>query len=185
MVVMDFAFLDAHMGERIAGLIGYGLLHRVVAEIDMQTPAIALHDPATYDGSKTAWSKLAIDGRIACVEGEFEGHQGWFHFDTGAGSSTVQLHAPAVERLKLLEGRETKPTVQGGVGGMIAAQQGTLKYFEVGGHRSENVAATFVTQAKGAFATPYTLGNIGGGLVKPFKLVMDYQHNRIAFVARN
>ncbi len=183
MVVMDFAFLDLPMGEKIAGIIGYGMLHRTVAEIDMEAPSISLYDPAAYDSSKVKWSKLAIDGRVACVEGEFEGHKGWFHLDTGAGASTVQLHAPAVERLKLLEGRTTVPTAQGGVGGMSMARQGVLKWFEVGGHRTEDVPATFATQAKGAFATPYTLGNIGGGLL-PFKLVMDYQGGRIAFVER-
>ena len=185
MVVMDFRFLDFPMGQQIAGIIGYGMLHRVVAAIDMETPAISLYDPAAYDASKVNWSKLLIDGRVACVEGEFEGHKGWFHLDTGAGASTVQLHAPAVERLKLLEGRTTIPTANGGVGGMTVAREGILKYFEIGGHRSEDVAATFASQAKGAFATPYTLGNIGGGLVRPFTLVMDYQHERIAFVERD
>ena len=67
---------------------------------------------------------------------------------------------------------------------MSMARQGVLKWFEVGGHRSEDVPATFATQAKGAFATPYTLGNIGGGLL-PFKLVMDDQHERIAYVGRD
>jgi hypothetical protein len=184
MVVMDLSFLDVFMGEQIAGLIGYGMLHRTVAEIDMQAPSIALFDPAAYDGSKVAWSRLVIDARVACVEGEFEGHKGWFHLDTGAGASTVQLHAPAVERLKLLEGRTTLPIAQGGVGGLALAREGVLKDFRIGGHRSEDVPATFATQAKGAFANPYTLGNVGGGLVRPFKLVMDYQHGRIAFVER-
>ncbi len=190
LVVMNLAFLDLPMGmdteagEQISGIIGYNLLHRVVARIDMEAPAISIYDPAAFDASGITWSTLAIDGRVACVEGEFEGHKGWFHLDTGAGGSSIQLHAPAVERLKLLEGRTTVPTAQGGVGGMVMARQGVLKWFEIGGRRTEDVPATFATQPKGAFATPYTLGNIGGGLVKPFVLVMDYQHGRIAFVPR-
>ena len=184
LVVMDLAFLDGPMREKIAGIIGYGLLHRVVAEIDMEGPSVSLHNPATYDAARASWSPLAIDSRAACVQGEFEGHKGWFRLDTGAGSSFVQMHAPAVERFKLLDGRTTLPTANGGVGGAAAAQQGVLRDFTLGGRRTENVPATFATEAKGAFATPYTLGNIGGGLLRPFTLVMDYQHNRIAFVER-
>jgi hypothetical protein len=130
------------------------------------------------------WNKLAVDGRVACVEGSFEGHSGFFHLDTGAGASTVTMHVPAVERLKLLEGRETTPTASGGVGGMVTAKQGTLEWFEIGGHRMEKVSAVFATKGHGAFANPYTLGNIGGGLVRPFVLVFDYQRGRIAYVAR-
>jgi hypothetical protein len=184
MIVMNFAFLDMPMGEQIAGIIGYGMIHRTVAEIDMEAPAISLYDPAAYDSSKVTWSRLAIDSRVACVEAEFEGHKGWFHLDTGAGASTVQLHAPAVERLKLLEHRTTIPSASSGVGGFTPVREGYLDWFEIGGHRMEKVPATFALKAKGAFATPYTLGNVGGGLVKPFKLVMDYQHERIAFVPR-
>jgi predicted aspartyl protease len=184
MVVLDLAFLDTYMGEKIAGIVGYGMLHRTIAEIDMEAPAVSLYDPAAYDGSKLAWTTLAIDDRVACVEAEFEGHKGWFHLDTGAGSSNVQIHAPAVTRLKLLEGRDTAPSTQGGVGGMSAARQGKLEWFQLGGRRTQNVSATFAIESKGAFATPYTLGNIGGGLVRPFTLVMDYQGGRIAFVER-
>ena len=184
MIVMDLAFLDAHMGVPIAGLVGYGILHRTVAKVDMETPSVELFDPAKFDGAGLKWSKLAVDGRVACVEASFEDHTGYFHLDTGAGASTVTMHTPAVERLKLLEGRDTTPTVNGGVGGLVSAKLGDLAWFEIGGHRMERVAAVFAVQAKGAFANPYTLGSIGGGLVRPFVLVLDYQKGRIAYVAR-
>jgi hypothetical protein len=45
MIVMDLAFLDQHMGEKVAGIVGYGILHRTVAKVDMETPAVELHDP--------------------------------------------------------------------------------------------------------------------------------------------
>lgn len=183
-VVMDLSFLDQYMGTPIAGLIGYGLLARGVIELDVETPALAIHDPAAFDGSKLTWQKLHIDERIPCVEASFDGGAGIFKLDSGAGSESVTFHAPAVEKLKLLEGRETTPTKMGGVGGFVEGRAGKLAWFEIGGKRHENVQVSFATQSKGAFANPYVTGNLGGGFIKPFNLILDYQGGRIAYVER-
>lgn len=183
---LDLAFLDAPMGVHIAGVLGYGVFHRCIVEVDMRDSQIALYDPEHFDDSKLKerWQKLYQTARVACVEAEFEGHKGIFKLDTGAANSTVAIHAPIVEKFKLLENRELKDSMSGGVGGMIKAKSGKLSYFELGGHRTENVEATFATANQGAFNTSDTLGNIGGELLKPFKLVFDYQGKRIAFLQR-
>lgn len=183
-VVMDLSFLDQHMGTPIAGIVGYGLLSRAVLDIDMVAPALSLHDAAHPDPAITAWRKLYIYERVPCVEARFEDHDGIFKLDTGAGRSTVAFHVPAVERLKLLENRDTTPTMQGGVGGMVPARAGELAWFEIAGRRHENVKVTFCTEARGAFADAYTTGNLGGGFLSDFRLIMDYQNGRIAYVPR-
>ncbi len=185
-IELDLAFLDGVMGDHIAGIVGYGAFHRCIVEVDMEKSSIALFDPANYDAARAQgrWQKLYQTARVACVEAEFEGHKGIFKLDTGAAGSTVAIHAPIVEKLKLLEGRETSDTVAGGVGGMLKAKKGKLKYFELGGHRSEDIEATFATARQGAFDSTETLGNIGGDLVKPFRVIFDYQQKRIAFVKR-
>lgn len=184
---LDLAFLSIPMGAKIAGVIGYGVFHRCIVELDMETNTVALFDPKTYDQSRVQnrWQKLYQTARIACVEAEFEGHRGIFKLDTGAAGSTVAIHAPTVEKLKLLEGRSTTDSLSGGVGGNISTKSGKLKYFELGGHRTEGIEATFATTNKGAFNSSDTMGNIGGDLLKPFKIVMDYQNKRIAFVKRD
>jgi hypothetical protein len=160
------------------------MMARAIVEIDMVTPALAVHDPAAYSGAGLTWHRLYVDQRVPCVEASFEGHSGVFRLDTGAAPSTVAFHAPAVERLKLLEGRATNPSMAAGVGGAIPAREGELAWFEIAGRRHEHVEATFISDGKGALADPYTLGNLGGELLKPFRLVMDYQKGRIAYVER-
>ncbi|MFT3880830.1 MAG: retropepsin-like aspartic protease [Gemmatales bacterium] len=174
------------MGAKIAGVIGYGVFHRCTVELDMENNTVALFDPKTYDQNRVQnrWQKLYQTARVACVEAEFEGHKGIFKLDTGAAGSTVALHAPTVEKYKLLDGRQTTETLAGGVGGNVSAKSGKLKYFELGGHRTDDIEVTFATTAKGAFNSADTLGNIGGDLLKPFKLVFDYQNKRIAFIKR-
>ena len=173
MVILDFAFLDQYMGTEVGGIIGYGMLQRVIAEIDAEQGKIALHDPAAFKDDGLAWQALTLYGRHPCVQAAFEDHKGLFKLDTGAAQSTVTIHAPAVERFKLLDGRETKPAMHGGVGGMAAAKVGKVKWFELGGVRSENLEVIFAIDRKGAFDNEFTLGNIGGQLLKPFRLVTD------------
>jgi hypothetical protein len=97
---------------------------------------------------------------------------------------SVAMHEPAVRELGLLEGRETTDSKSGGVGGFVKVKRGVLAWFELGGVRTEAVRAEFALEAKGALADPYSLGNIGGVLLKPFVLVTDYGGGRIAFVPR-
>jgi hypothetical protein len=184
-VGFDLSFLDGPLGAPIAGIIGYGTFYRSVVEMDLETPQVALFDPKQYPQNRVhdRWQKLYQTSRVSCVDAEFEGHRGIFRLDTGA-PGMVTIHAPAVEQFKLLEDRPTQETISGGVGGMVKARKGTLKYFELGGNRTENVTATFATQKAGAFNSTETLGNIGHDLIKPYKIVFDYQNKRIAFLKR-
>jgi hypothetical protein len=184
MVTLDLAFLDQYMGRRVAGLVGYDLLARVVARIDMETPAVSLFDPAAYKEEGLKWQELVVDQRLPQVRASFEGHTGLFRLDTGAAQLAVSMHAPAVKELKLLEGRKTVNSLAGGVGGAVPIKRGNLAWFELAGKRTEDVLADFAETEKGAFADPYALGNIGGVLLKPFIIVTDYRGGRIAFVGR-
>lgn len=196
MVGLDLSFLDQHMGRKIAGLVGFSFLARTVVELDLETPSIAVHDPRSFAGDGLAWHALHLDQRIPQVEASFglpapadgsrgaTSHRGFFRLDTGAAQVTVSMHEPAVRELKLLDGLETTDGRMGGVGGFVSVKKGTLEWFELGGRRSESVPAEFALEAKGAFADPYALGNIGGKLLAPFVLVFDYPRSRIAFVPR-
>lgn len=183
LVGMDLAFLDTHMGEKIAGIIGYGLLARCIVEFDMLSGEIELHDPGQYALSNAEWTPMMLYGRHPCVPGKFEGHNAVFRLDTGA-SGTVTFHAPTVERLKLLDGRKDGPTTIGGVGGFKAARTGKIKWIELGGQRYKKVKADFATNSTGAFADPYIDANIGTELIGKSLLVLDYPHARIAFKKR-
>jgi hypothetical protein len=89
-----------------------------------------------------------------------------------------------VRELAMLEGRETTDARAGGVGGTVAVKRGELAWFELGGRRTGRVMAEFAMEDKGVFGDAYTAGNIGGVLLRPFVLVMDYPRGRIAFVAK-
>ena len=49
------------------GVIGYGVLSRCIAEIDLQAPRVALHDPATWALAEGEWTPMTFDGNVPTV----------------------------------------------------------------------------------------------------------------------
>ncbi len=183
LMATDLSFLKSHLGEEIVGVIGFGVLARCVAEVDLATPSIRLHDPARFslpDGA--TWSEMSLEARVPSVKARFEGREGRFRLDTGANDGLV-FHAPAVRRWRLLENREVSDAKVGGVGGFVPVKRGEVAWVELGGVRHEHVSARFATQPdKGTFAKKKLAGNIGAGLLKHYVLVLDYASERIAFM---
>jgi hypothetical protein len=178
--------INKGFGREVAGTCGYDLFSRAIVELDVKRNLLMLHDPQAYQLTSGRWESLALNHKVPCVRCRFEGgREGLFQLDTGAANGDTQLvvfHAPAVERLKLLEGRKASPIKVGGVGGIVEARMGKLDDFEVGGHRFTSVTGLFMLGHEGALADPYTIGTFGGGLLTPFNIVFDYPHRRIAFL---
>jgi len=178
---LDLAFLTQAFGVPIGGICGRDLFARSVVEIDISNEAVALHDPARYRLEGAAWQELFFSGRNPAVRARFEGdREGLFKLDTGSGA-TVSIHAPAVERLNLLAGRETRASRSGGVGGSRASRTGKLAWFELAGHRFESPEVEFASAGEGAFSDVYSTGNIGAGFLQAFRVVFDYGNKRVAF----
>ena len=184
-VELDLAFLEPYFGVPVAGILGYDFFARTVVAVDYATPRVEVHAPGAYALPEGAsWGRLVLDRRLPCVEASFEGDRtGIFRIDTGA-SGTVQFHAAAVERLGLLTGRETKPMVVGGVGGMRTIRSGDLAWFELAGHRRAPLEAGFEPEEGAQEISPHVAGTLGGGLLAPFTMVLDMPGRRIAFLPR-
>lgn len=181
MARLDLSKIGAAIGEDLAGVLGYNVLHRTIAKLHTDDGTVELFDPSTFDDKSLKWFPLTVYERHACIEAAFEDHRGIFKLDTGAGVLPVSMHAPAVTRLKLLEGRQTQDGKAGGVGGTVAVRSGTLRWLEIGGRREENVPATFALEPKGALADEFTLGNLSPRQIGPRDIVFDYVGARIAF----
>lgn len=176
--------LPADLNFPLAGIIGEGTFRCSVIELDPVTSQIALFDPATYEQErgKKKWHTLYVSKGLG-VEAELEGHKGVFRLDIGSPKNWVDIHSPAVKKLKLLEGREVKDTYVSA--GKEIVKKGKLKYFEIGGHRHDDVEASFATSETGVSSDHDYSGSIGYELLKPFLIVVDCQNRRIAFVKRD
>ncbi|HEV8067363.1 MAG TPA: retropepsin-like aspartic protease [Planctomycetaceae bacterium] len=183
-VELPQAFCDAMkklFGLDLVGTCGYDLFSRAVVDLDLKELTASCHDPNSYTLANGNWQELLLNRKVPCVHVTYEGSRdGIFQFDTGAGTN-VLFHAPAVEKLKLLENRKTTPIKVGGVGGTLDAGLGQLEWFQVGGRRLEKLTAIFLARHEGALDDPYVAGTFGAGILKNMKIVFDYPHRRIAF----
>jgi len=181
-VELDLRPFAKIMGDTIAGVIGYPVLQASVVEIEVETPAVLLHDPKSFKLANGKWEPLLLNNNHPCCHARFEGdREGIFRLDTGA-MGTLSFHAPAVKKLELLKGRKTRMALEGGVGGLKTSRAGRIEWFELGGHRFKKPKVTFSTASSGAMVDDYTVGNIGQDFMKPFRLVLWYGENKIAFV---
>jgi hypothetical protein len=182
-VTMDLEFLSGPLGEEIGGVLGYGLLARCVAEYDFSEAGIRLFEPSAYELRGADWGDVFLYHRNPHVRATLEGHEGLFLIDTGNAGTGLIVYRDTVERYGMLEGRETRGGMSGGVGGAVPVRIGVVESLELAGRTYEAVEATFATEARGGvMGNPYVDGNLGGGLLKSMTMVLDYARKRIAFV---
>ncbi len=184
-VALDLDFIGAALGEKIVGIVGNEVFARTIVEFQAgETLRLALHDRDSFTlPTDAAWTEMLLDGNLPCVRARFEGErEGLFRLDTGAGG-TMAFHAGAVKKWDLLGGRATQVSIAGGVGGMQAIRTGKIAWFELAGHRFEDLEVGFYTGAGGAFADHDLDGNLGLDLLGEFRLIFDYRGSRMAFAA--
>jgi hypothetical protein len=179
---MDLGFLQTPLGEEIAGIVGYDVLSRCVAEIRLATDDIRLYDPKCYALDSPSWQKLTLDRGCPTVSATFEGgHKGRFRIDvgaSGAGFSNVAFHAPAVEARNLLHRRQVMIARLG----VTRIAFGKMAWFELAGQRFEKPDVVFALDRQGPFGDEYLEGNLGVEFLKPFRIVLDYAHERVVFL---
>ena len=178
----DFSSFNRGSGPRIAGSIGAPLYRRAVVVTSWKGPTVEIYDRASFKLEKGAWQPLRFSSENPAVRGRVAGTpEAWYRLDTGA-SGFLTLHAPFVKKWKLLEGRETTASSSTGLGGMVSARTGTVKWLEMGSHRFDNPTVVFSTATTGTFTDPYLAGNIGIDVLKSFTVVLDFAGSRAAFV---
>ena len=179
---MDMAPFSAAFGIPVAGICGYDYISRGSFDIDLGKKTIEVWEPGRAPlptGAK--WVPFTFNSNVPCVPCGFApNHTGFFAVDTGSGSA-VDFCSPAVEKYDMLKGREVVSGYTGGAGGAAESKGGTIEWFEFAGHRFEHLGAGFQLTKKGAFASPYFDGNIGEGILRNGRLILDYRRSRLAF----
>ncbi|HLK58980.1 MAG TPA: aspartyl protease family protein [Chthonomonadaceae bacterium] len=190
--IQDPIFLELDMAPfaqafklPIVGICGYDFLARASLDIDPKADSIRIGKPgaiALPEGAK--WTRIRFHANTPCFECAFAANEkGLFSLDTGS-NSTVDFFSPAVEKYHLLENRQTQKAQTGGAGGNAESLTGSIAWFDLGSIRIENPRVGFQLTKIGAFSSPYLVGNIGMGFMGKYRLVLDYQNERVAFVEK-
>jgi Aspartyl protease len=192
LTIRDLVMVDGVDTERkqrivdheVAGVLGWDVLQRAVVELDAAADELRLRDPAKYRLPAGEWLPLVLHYEVPCVRARFEGdREGLFMVDSGAGDHSVIFFANATESLGLLDRREVSAGAMHGPAGGAAAHHGELAWIELGGLRIEAVPTVFLT-GHGGETDPYSVGLIGGGILRRYRIVFDYSRQRVALAPR-
>lgn len=182
-IVIDMDEIAAAEGIELSGLVGFELFRRFVVEIDYAGRRLVLTRPEAFryqgDGVRVPFR---FDHRTPVVEGAVDGVGGTFTLDTGSRGG-LALHGPFVAEHDL-ERRYT-PRVERltgwGVGGGVRGQPVGPRTLTLGSLEIPDVATELTRQSAGAFTDRYTAGNVGGAVLKRFRVIFDYTHQIVIF----
>jgi hypothetical protein len=163
-------------GRPVDGIIGFEVLARFVTTFDYEHRVVVLSLPGSAPPA----------GGAGVIPFVFDDHQPQFActiddvasqctLDTGARDSITLLSPFVAAHPQIVPGALTSETVTGfGFGGPAMGKLGRLSSVGIGPFVVPHVVADFSTQTQGAFAAPFIAANVGGNLLKRFKVVLDY-----------
>ena len=177
--------IEDSTGRVMDGIVGAELFRRYVVEIDYAGKMITLYDPAKYeykgageslpltfaDNHPYVRAKITLPG-LEPVAGEFV-------IDAGSNFPVILLKSFLESQQITRPLNPTIPVVGRGVGGEIPLPVGRVPQLELGRYTLTKLIAAF--PSRGLFAREGAAGNIGGGILRRFKVIFDYSRNRVIF----
>jgi predicted aspartyl protease len=156
------------------GLAGYEFLSEFRTTIDYPAQTITF---VPFDRPPSTEAKIPFysDGHSIYIEAEFDGQRGLFIVDTGAGH-TIMLFPHFARQHGLYQSLDGKAVVtSGGVGGAVTARPIELAEFTLGGVKFRSIPAQLSQNVAGAFASRSLAGSLGGGILRCFRITIDYR----------
>jgi hypothetical protein len=176
--------IEATAGRSMDVIIGAELFQRYVVEVDYAARLITLYNPQqyVYNGTgeslplKFYYNHPYVTGKVE-VRG-MEPIEGDFVIDAGSGFG-ITFTPPFAKEHKLLEQMSrTIQTKARGVGGEFPLAIGRIDALELGRFKMEKPVIAF-PQTSGFIAKEGAAGNIGGLILRRFKVIFDYPRKRM------
>lgn len=183
----DFVVLSVLDQIGVDGMLGYEWFARCPILIDYAAHRLTLYEPEAfhYTGPAPA-TPLYFDRRSARVDGVLDGIPGRFGIDTGSYVS-LTLSKAFIDQFGLMQKYAAKAdgniTILGAGGTTeLATAHGSL--FQLAGVDVAQPALELSLDARGVVGGANFAGNIGSGLMKQLKILLDYRHRQV-YMERN
>ncbi len=177
--------VGAAEGRVLDGVIGRNLLETIVTTIDYALGIVVLDDDfsdAMRGGSHAV--PIAFHDGLPQVACRLDRTPGRCTIDTGSRLGAT-IFAPFVARHPALA--PAHPSAIGidgfGLGGAAYGRLARLRKLAFGGFVLRDLTCDYSTQREGAFADPATAANLGGAILRRFRVTIDYRGRRLALRA--
>jgi hypothetical protein len=181
-VSLNLSPMDIYEGREMDGILGYDFLSRFVFEIDYLNNKITFYDPKIFNYSgKGEALEIDLYGNTPHIKAIVDGkHEGMFNLDTGSRKS-LDLNAPFVQEKGFLKKypKAIEAFAGAGIGGQTKSLQARIKSIQIGSFLIKEPITGLSLAEEGAFKSEKTQGNIGGGILKRFKVIFDYEHKKV------
>jgi predicted aspartyl protease len=187
MAAIRLSGLEAGLGRKVDGILGYEIFNRFVVEIDYSSRVVRLYEPQDYKYSgRGAVIPIRIEDHTPFVVGRLTGPkpiEGDFLIDTGA-PGVLNIAGPFAARHKLLDSVPHTISITSGalLAGRSSGKIGRVNGFQMGSLVIKKPVVNFSQDTEGSegdeAGTEYG-GLIGGEILRRFKLIIDYSRNRI------
>ena len=189
---IDFKKLEASLGQKIDGMIGYDFMRRFVFEVDYAASFINVYDAATYryQGKGQSFPITTEDDhphiQMTVTLPKRQPLTGKFIVDGGAGAATMEFSSPFVKKYNLLKTVEiTETKTLAAIGGSITIGYGRGKNIRLGRFQIENPIVGFSQNKKSSLANPKIAELIGSRFLRRFTVIYDDRRRRIIFEPNN
>jgi PDZ domain/Aspartyl protease len=187
----SFAGLWPLTGRRIYGDLGYSILKHFVVEFDYEDGYLTLYDPKKYrySGGGVSFPFSMEMGYDPQIEGKILVNSGLeipvhFTLDTGAGGTVIS--APIVKAHNLLNvvvtkmpNARSKPLVDGVNGQVFESTTARLDAIKLGSLVIDHPLVALSLDTEGVFAMEGIGVNLGGNILRRFKVIVDYPGDRV------
>ena len=157
------------------GLLGYEFFAHYVTTIDYKAKTLTFRE-SVPDGQAGVRMPFTSNGHGLFIQASVNGRTGWFGVDTGDGGGVTLFPAFAAAN-GLKHDESTRKTGGGGVGGAVEEARGTVGRFALGGVQATNLPVRFALNDKGAFASRFLAGNLGGRILSCYRMTLDHDRH--------
>jgi predicted aspartyl protease len=179
-IVLDFGGGGAD--APFDGILGYELLARFAARLDLANDRLALAaDARAFPGTGVS-VPMTLDDRQPQVDGALDGIPCAITIDTGSVSG-ADVNAPFVRAHDLVARYHATPLGApiSGVGGAVRASAARADELRLGALRIRDVPLLLTDADAGAEANPTVAINLGDRVLRRYVLVLDYRAGTIRF----
>jgi hypothetical protein len=174
--------LNKFEGTAFDGILGYDFLQRFVVEIDYINQILTIYEPDKFNYTgKGEVLKLDLGWYIPKIKAVVDGeHEEMFEIDTGSRNS-LDFSAPFVKEHKFLKKypKYLEAPLGFGITGWIRGVVGRIGGFQLGSFLIKSPVTGFYLEDEKSFSSLEIAGKIGGGILKKFKVILDYPRYRM------
>ncbi len=180
--INDYEFLSYVYGERIDGVIGYGLFSRYIVKVNYDSMTMELHTIGTLRYPRGGHLLRPFIRTLPVHTAQLRDNRpisARFLFDVGAGLPLILTEDFVADSAVLRRGRKRFPIHAHGVGGRLHMDLTLVRNFKIGPYRFRKVPAMLFDDEFNVTSYPYLGGLIGNQILKRFNLVLNYPAREI------